>query len=52
MKDARHSDEPYKKHLDSPESVVETLKSKMSLLPEVKGYFAAFEPDYFKEKGH
>ena len=39
------------KHLDSPESVIAALKSKTSLAPDVRGYFAAFEPDYFKEKG-
>ena len=39
------------KHLDTPESVVAALMSKTSLAPDVRGYFAAFEPDYFKEKG-
>lgn len=39
------------KHLDSPESVIAALRSKTSLAPDVRGYFAAFEPDYFKEKG-
>ena len=39
------------KHLDTPESVIAALMSKTSLAPEVRGYFAAFEPDYFKEKG-
>ena len=39
------------KHLDSPESVIAALESKTSLNPEVRGYFAAFEPDYFPEKG-
>ena len=39
------------KHLDSPESVIAALQSKTSLNPEVRGYFAAFEPDYFPEKG-
>ena len=39
------------KHLDSPESVIAALESKVSLNPEVRGYFAAFEPDYFPEKG-
>lgn len=39
------------KHLDSPEAVIEALKSKVSLNPDVRGYFAAFEPNYFKEKG-
>ena len=39
------------KHLDTPESVTAALMSKTSLAPDVRGYFAAFEPDYFKEKG-
>lgn len=39
------------KHLDSPESVITALKSKVSLNPEVRGYFAAFEPNYFPQKG-
>ena len=39
------------KHLDSPESVIAALESKTSLNPEVRGYFAAFEPHYFEEKG-
>ena len=40
------------KHLDSPDAVVAALECKTSLNPEVKGYFAAFEPDYFQQKGH
>ncbi len=39
------------KHLDTPEAVIAALESKTSLAPNVRGYFAAFEPDYFKEKG-
>jgi len=39
------------KHLDSPETVIAALESKTSLNPEVRGYFAAFEPEYFAEKG-
>lgn len=39
------------KHLDAPESVIAALKSKTSLAPDVRGYFAAFEPDYFEEEG-
>ena len=39
------------KHMDSPEAVVEALKSKTSLNPDVRGYFAAFEPNHFPEKG-
>ena len=33
------------KHLDSPESVIAALESKTNLNPEVRGYFAAFEPN-------
>ena len=36
------------KHLDSPEAVIAALQSKTSLNPEVRGYFAAFEPGYFQ----
>jgi hypothetical protein len=39
------------KHLDSPESVIVALESKTHLNPDVRGYFAAFEPNFFKEKG-
>ena len=39
------------KHMDSPEAVIEALESKTSLNPEVRGYFAAFIPDYFPQKG-
>ena len=39
------------KHLDTPETVEAALKSKAKLNPDVKGYFAAFRPEYFKEKG-
>jgi hypothetical protein len=39
------------KNLDSPESVIAALESKTRLNPEVRGYFAAFEPDYFPQKG-
>ena len=39
------------KHLNSPEAVIAALKSKTSLAPEIKGYFAAFEPDYFPQTG-
>lgn len=38
-------------HLDSPEAVIKALESKADLNLEVKGYFAAFVPDYFPEKG-
>lgn len=39
------------KHLDTPESVIAALESKTSLNPEVRGYFAAFEPNYFPQEG-
>jgi hypothetical protein len=39
------------KHLDSPEAVIAALKSKTSLNPDIKGYFAAFEPNYFPQRG-
>ena len=39
------------KHLVSPDEVIEALESESNLNPDVRGYFAAFEPDYFKEKG-
>ena len=39
------------KHLDSPESVIEALMSESNLNPDVRGYFAAFAPNYFAEKG-
>ena len=38
-------------HMDSPESVIDALKRKTSLNPDVKGYFAAFVPNYFPQKG-
>lgn len=39
------------KSLNDPEDVVAALKSKASLNLDVRGYFAAFTPDYFPEKG-
>lgn len=39
------------KSLDSPENVIAALKSKADLNLDVRGYFAAFVPDYFPEKG-
>ena len=38
-------------HLDDPEEVIVALKSKVNLNLDVRGYFAAFVPDYFPEKG-
>lgn len=49
---AKNEFDEVEKHLDSPESVIAALESKTSLNPEVRGYFAAFEPDFFPEKGH
>jgi hypothetical protein len=39
------------KHLDTPEAVVHALEEEANLNPEVRGYFAAFEPYFFPEKG-
>lgn len=39
------------KHIDSPEEVITALECKTSLNPEIRGYFAAFEPNYYPEKG-
>ena len=38
-------------HLDDPDDVIAALKSKVNLNLDVRGYFAAFKPDYFPEKG-
>lgn len=39
------------KHLVSPDAVIAALESESNINPDVRGYFAAFEPDFFKEKG-
>ena len=39
------------KSLNNSEDVVSALKSKAMLNLDVRGYFAAFEPNYFPEKG-
>ena len=39
------------KNMDSPQNVIEALGSKTSLNPDVIGYFAAFAPNYFPQKG-
>jgi hypothetical protein len=39
------------KHLSSPDAVIAALESESNLNPDVRGYFAAFEPGYFSEKG-
>ena len=38
-------------HLDTPDDVITALKSKANLNLDVRGYFAAFTPDYYPEKG-
>ena len=38
-------------NMDSPESVIAALRSKVNLNLDVRGYFAAFVPNYFPEKG-
>lgn len=38
-------------HLNDPDEVISALKSKVNLNLDVRGYFAAFTPDYFPEKG-
>ena len=38
-------------HLENSEEVITALKSKVKLNLDVRGYFAAFVPDYFPEKG-
>lgn len=43
--------EEVSRHLDNPEDVVTALKSKVNLNLDVRGYFAAFVPNYFPEKG-
>ena len=39
------------KSLNNSEDVVSAMKSKAMLNLDVRGYFAAFEPNYFPEKG-
>lgn len=39
------------RNLDSPESVIEALQSKADLNPDVRGYFAAFQLNYFPKQG-
>ena len=43
--------EEVSKNLNDPEGVVSALKSQANLNLDVRGYFAAFVPDYFPEKG-
>lgn len=39
------------KNLDTPDAVIAALESKVNLNRDVHGYFAAFELNYFPEKG-
>lgn len=39
------------KHLDSPEAVIAALESKAGFNSDTRGYFAAFEQNYFPEQG-
>ena len=39
------------KRLDSPEAAITALESEAELNPDVRGYFAAFEPNFFSQKG-
>lgn len=50
-KNAMNEFDEVEKHLDTPASVIAALESKTSLNPEVRGYFAAFEPNYFLSEG-
>lgn len=38
-------------NLDTPEDVIAALKSKANLNLDARGYFAAFEPNYFPQQG-
>jgi hypothetical protein len=48
---AKNVFEEVAEHLDSAEDVIKALESKAYFNLDVKGYFAAFEPNYFPEKG-
>ena len=48
---AKNVFEEVAKHVDTPEDVIEALSSKTNYNLDVKGYFAAFEPNFFPEKG-
>ena len=43
--------EEVEQHLDSPEDVIAALRSKVHFNLDVRGYFAAFTPNYFPEQG-
>jgi len=48
---AQNTFDEVQNHLETSESVIEALKSKACLNLDVRGYFAAFEPNHFPEKG-
>lgn len=48
---AKNIFEEVENHLDTPENVIDALMSKVNLNLDVRGYFAAFEPNFFPEKG-
>ena len=39
------------KRLSTPEAAINALESESDLNPDVRGYFAAFVPNFFPEKG-
>ena len=39
------------RNLQSPDAVIAALQRKAGMAPDARGYFAAFEPEFFKEKG-
>jgi len=43
--------EEVQEHLDTPEEVIAALRSKVHFNLDVKGYFAAFAPNFFPEQG-
>ena len=47
----RQIEDEVRKHMESPQAVIEALGSKTSLNPDVIGYFAAFVPNYFPQEG-
>ena len=49
--DAQNVFDEVSKSMDSPDAVIKVLESKAGLNPEVRGYFAAFKPDFFPERG-
>ena len=43
--------EEVQEHLANADDVIAALQSKTNYNPDVKGYFTAFEPNYFPDKG-